>query len=152
MTSVRKISTTPTLDFYSIDGATHLELPFFETLIPAGFPSPAEDHLDIKLDLNKQLIRNPAATFFARVAGNSMIEAGIHEGDILVIDRSVDPADQDIAVCYLDGEFTVKRIQKDHNGLYLMPANPAYKPIRITEHNQFLVWGVVIHSIHTHKP
>ncbi len=148
MTRIRKISSFSSLTLYSIDLSSALALPFFQSLISAGFPSPCDDYLDLKIDLNKQLIDNPSATFFARVTGDSMIDAGIYEGDILIIDRSLEPTDQDIAICYLDGEFTVKRIQKEKHHLYLLPANPAYPPIHITEHNQFLIWGVVTYVIH----
>lgn len=91
---------------------------------------------------------HPAATFYARVKGSSMIDAGIGDGDILVIDKSLDPKDGDIAICFLDGEFTVKRMLCRDGGLLLMPANPEFQPIRITEENDFLVWGVVTYIIH----
>jgi len=136
------------IDFYSADLSTALQLPYAETGISAGFPSPADDFIELGLDLNKALIPHPAATFYARVKGSSMIDAGIGEGDILVIDKSLDPKDGDVAICFLDGEFTVKRMVCRDGGLLLMPANEEFRPIPITEENDFLVWGVVTYIIH----
>lgn len=143
-----RICTTPSIEFFTADLTTALELPLAATGISAGFPSPAEDHLELKLDLNRALVRHPNATFYGRVKGSSMIDAGIGEGDILVIDKSLDPKDGDIAVCFLDGEFTVKRISSRVDGLYLMPANEEFKPIRIAEESEFQVWGIVTYVIH----
>lgn len=120
---------------------------YTESLIKAGFPSPAEDHTDLKLDLNKELIKNPSATFFARVSGESMIGDGVGDGDILVVDRSVEPADGQIAVCFLDGEFTLKRIRINGKTIILVPANPSYKQIEVTADNDFSIWGVVRYII-----
>ncbi|HWR01448.1 MAG TPA: translesion error-prone DNA polymerase V autoproteolytic subunit, partial [Chlorobaculum sp.] len=103
---------------------------------------------ELKLDLNKALVRHPNATFYGRVKGSSMIDAGIEDGDILVIDKSLEPKDGDIAVCFLDGEFTVKSISTGDDGLYLVPANKEFKPIRIGEESEFLVWGIVTYVIH----
>ncbi|WP_041463845.1 LexA family protein [Pelodictyon luteolum] len=136
------------LDFYRADLSVPLPLPLAETAVSAGFPSPAEDHLEVTLDLNRALVRHPDATFYARVKGSSMIEAGIAEGDILVIDRSLDAKEGDIALCFLDGEFTVKRIAMDDGVLMLMPENSAYSPIRIGEESDFQVWGIVTYVIH----
>jgi DNA polymerase V len=136
------------MDFYSADLSTELPLPFAETGVAAGFPSPADDFMELSLDLNRALVQHPAATFYARVKGTSMTDAGIEDGDILVIDKSLDPKDGDIAICFLDGEFTVKRIACRKNGLFLIPANDEFRPIRITEENDFLVWGVVTYIIH----
>jgi DNA polymerase V len=136
------------VDFYSADIITELLLPFAENGVSAGFPSPADDVMELGLDLNKALIPHPAATFYARVKGSSMIDAGIGDGDILVIDKSLDPKDDDIAICFVDGEFTVKRIACRDGGLLLMPANEKFQPIRITEENDFLVWGIVTYIIH----
>jgi DNA polymerase V len=143
-----RICNTPRMDFYAADLTTELELPMASSGISAGFPSPAEDHLELKLDLNRALVRHPNATFYGRVKGSSMIEAGIEDGDILVIDKSLEPKDGDIAVCFLDGEFTVKRISNGDDGLYLVPANKEFKPIRISEESEFLVWGIVTYVIH----
>lgn len=111
--------------------------------ISAGFPSPADDFLDNSIDLNKVVIKNPNATFYGRVSGDSMIDAGLSDGDLLVIDKSLEPSDGKIAVCFIDGEFTVKRIKMGVDCCYLMPANKHYKPMRVTEENAFVVWGIV---------
>ena len=136
------------LDFFTPDFTTQLDLPLAGTAIAAGFPSPAEEYLDLALDLNKELIKHPAATFYARVKGDSMVDAGIQDGDLLVIDKALEPKDGAIAVCYLDGEFTVKRLAVQEEGVFLMPANAEFKPIQITEENEFLVWGLVAYVIH----
>lgn len=115
--------------------------------VHAGFPSPAEDFMDVALDLNKELVRNPSSTFFARVKGVSMIEDGIGDGDMLIIDKSVEPYDGCLAVCFVDGEFTLKRYRNMGNYALLMPANKDYKPIRVDADNQFAVWGVVRYLI-----
>jgi len=145
---LKRIHSTTAIDFYSADVSTELELPLASSGISAGFPSPADGHLDIKLDLNKALVPHPNATFYGRVKGYSMVEAGIEEGDILVIDKSLDPKEGDVAVCFLDGEFTVKRIGKLEGNLCLLPANEAFEPIPVTEENDFLVWGIVTYVIH----
>lgn len=115
--------------------------------VAAGFPSPADDFLEDKLDLNEKLIKHPAATFFVRVAGNSMIKAGIHSGDLLIVDRSLEPRSGSIVVAVLNGDFTVKRISKKGDKLFLMPENPRYQPIEITDDSNFQVWGVVTNVI-----
>lgn len=143
-----RICNTARIDFYAADLSTALELPLASTAISAGFPSPADDHLELKLDLNRALVRHPNATFYGRVKGSSMIDAGIEDGDMLVIDKSLDPKDGDIAVCFLDGEFTVKRIARMDEGLFLMPANTEFKPIRISEESEFQIWGIVTYIIH----
>ena len=126
-------------EFYGLKAGDEKKIDLFSYRIPAGFPSPAEDFLEKRLDLNDYLIRNKPATFLVKVTGNSMEQAGIFEGDVLVVDRSVEPD---------DGEFTVKRISKKEEKLFLMPANDAYKPIEITEEMDFKVWGVVTYSLH----
>jgi len=123
------------------------EIPLVSLGISAGFPSPADDFLDLNIDLNKHLIKNPSTTFFGRVSGSSMIEAGISDGDLLIIDKSIEPKSGQIAVCFIDGEFTIKRIKKEKDCIWLLPENKDYKPIRVTEENDFLIWGVVINSI-----
>ncbi|NTV01174.1 MAG: translesion error-prone DNA polymerase V autoproteolytic subunit [Chlorobiaceae bacterium] len=143
-----RVCNTPAIDFYSPDLSGELELPLASTFISAGFPSPAEDHLELKLDLNRALVRHPNSTFYGRVKGSSMIDAGIGEGDILVIDKSLEPKDGDVAVCFLDGEFTVKRISKQDDGLFLIPANEEFRPIRISGESEFRVWGIVTYVIH----
>ena len=143
-----RIHSGPILDFYIPDFSTQLELPLAGTAVSAGWPSPAEEYIEIALDLNKELIKHPAATFYARVKGSSMIDAGIADGDLLIIDKALEPKDGDIAVCFIDGEFTLKRLALKEDGIYLMPANAEFKPIKITEENDFLVWGMLAYIIH----
>jgi len=146
--SLRRVSQALVLEFYTVDTSRALTLPFFGSRIPAGFPSPADDYMELELDLNKYLIKHPAATFYAKVKGDSMQDAGIHDGDMLIVDRALEPKTQDVVVCVLDGEFTVKRVDYRGGDLYLLPANEAYKPVRVTKENAFQVWGVVAYVIH----
>ena len=120
---------------------------FFEDRVQAGFPSPAQGEYADSIDLNRALITNPAATFCARVIGNSMVEAGINEGDLLIIDRSLTPHDGNISVCFVDGDFTVKRLSVRDDGIYLTPANAKFPELRVSEDSNFQVWGVVSHII-----
>lgn len=130
-------------------GVKRLELSLFTCAVSAGFPSPAEDYIDSKLDLNEYLIKRPASTFLVRVSGNSMIKVGIHHGDILTVDRSITPTDGKIVVAVINGECTVKRIQYEENTLYLLPENDDYKPIEVKEFTDSLyIWGVVTNVIH----
>ena len=115
--------------------------------IHAGFPSPATDYMTQAIDLNKELVRHPAATFYGRVVGDSMIDAGVEEGDILVIDKALDAKDGDMAVCFVDGEFTLKYLRFRENGLTLLPANPRYPSIEIDDGSDFMMWGVVTYVI-----
>ena len=115
--------------------------------ISAGFPSPAEDFKEIRISLDRELVKNKEATFYARDSGDSMVGAGLDDGDLLVIDRSKNPENGKIAICLVDGEFTVKRIKKDKNKLYLMPENKEYKPIELKEENELIIWGVVEYVI-----
>ena len=115
--------------------------------ISAGFPSPADDFKEIRISLDKELVKNKDATFYARVDGDSMIGAGLEDGDLLVIDRSLNPENGRIAVCLLDGDFTVKRIKKEKNKLFLVPENKKYKKIEIKEENELVIWGIVEYVI-----
>ena len=115
--------------------------------IHAGFPSPATDYMTQAIDLNKELVKHPAATFYGRVVGDSMIDAGVEEGDILVIDKALTPKDGDMAVCFVEGEFTLKYLRFHENGLTLMPANEKYPSIEIYEGSDFIMWGVVTYVI-----
>ena len=133
---------------YAPDLSTRYALPVFLGRLPAGFPSPADDYLEGKLDLNRHLIKHPAATFFVRVTGDSMIGAGIHSGDLLVVDRSLEPADKHVVVAVLDGELTVKRLFKQHGVLRLLSENLRYAPIEITAQHTFEIWGIVTNVIH----
>ena len=115
--------------------------------IHAGFPSPATDYMTQAIDLNRELVKHPAATFYGRVVGDSMIDAGVEEGDVLVIDRSLDPHDGDMAVCFVDGEFTLKYMRFKGDVLTLVPANEKYPSIEIKEGVDFKMWGVVTYVI-----
>ncbi len=136
------------IEFYLPEFLSKQQLELFSSQIPAGFPSPAEDFLEKRLDLNEYLIKNKSATFLVKVHGNSMVNAGILDGDILVIDRSVQPASGKIVLGVLNGEFTVKRIEKRKNKLFLVPENEAFSPIEITGEMDFKIWGVVTFAIH----
>jgi DNA polymerase V len=135
------------LSIHPVSPESGIFVPMAGTGISAGFPSPAEEYMEAGIDLNLELIRNPDATFFGRVKGYSMKDAGISDGDVLVIDKSLEPRNGSIAVCFLDGEFTVKRILKENDAVFLLPANHDFKPVRITEENDFLVWGIVTYVI-----
>lgn len=136
--------------------------------VHAGFPSPAQDYMNSFIDLNKELVHHPAATFYARVVGDSMVDAGVEEGDVLVVDKSIEPQEGDMAVCFVDGEFALKFISfknpdgtpskpagrpgksysiLPHKKMWLLPANNKYKPIEVTESNDFTVWGIVTYVI-----
>lgn len=133
----------------NFDHSTALERPLFLSQVPAGFPSPAEDYVEQKLDLNRHLIRHPAATYFVRVAGDSMIEAGIHSGDLLIVDRSLEPQDRNVVIAVLNGELTVKRFRRIKEKIFLFPENPQYAPIEIPEGSHLEIWGVVTTVIHS---
>lgn len=145
-----KIFQTKNLDFFTANTDSSLDLPMIEGGIHAGFPSPAQDYVDLSIDLNKELINNPSSTFYARVKGTSMQDAGINDGDILVIDKSLEPQNGDTAVCFLDGEFTLKYIRIEPDAVYLVPANPKFNPIKVTQENNFCIWGIVTYSIKKH--
>lgn len=120
---------------------------FFDTGISAGFPSPADDFTEQRLSLDDELVKNKEATFYAKVSGQSMIGAGLDDNDLLVIDRSLEPENNRIAVCFLDGEFTVKRLRVSGDEVWLQPENPNYPIIKITEDNNFVIWGIVTNVI-----
>jgi DNA polymerase V len=134
---------------YFPDDATKCKRPLFMVPVAAGFPSPAEDYIEGKLDLNKHLVKHPAATFFVKVAGDSMVDAGIHPGDILIVDRSLEPADKKVVIAVVDGELTVKRIRMKKGRVRLVPENEKYKPIEIENDMKFDIWGVVTNVIHS---
>ena len=121
------------------------------SFISAGFPSPAEDFTELSISLDKHLIQNPAATFMAYANGNSMLHAGIHHGDILIIDRSLNARDGDIIIAVLHGEFTVKQLSIINNTFFLLPKNPKYSPVKISDDMDFEVWGIVSYSIRKHR-
>ena len=115
--------------------------------ISAGFPSPADDFKEVRISLDKELIKNKEATFYAKVSGDSMVDAGLDDGDLLVIDRSLSPENGKIAICFIDGDFTVKRIKKEKGKFYLIPENKNYKKIRIKKEDRLLIWGIVTYVI-----
>ena len=115
--------------------------------ISAGFPSPADDFKEIRISLDRELVKNSESTFYARVSGDSMIDAGLDDGDLLIIDRSLSPENGKIAICFIDGDFTVKRIKKDKNKLYLVPENKKYQRIEVSEENELIIWGIVEYVI-----
>lgn len=135
------------LNFFRPEFESEIKIPYIKEGVSAGFPSPAADFMETNIDLNKELSKNPLATFYIKVKGNSMIEAGINDKDVLVVDRSLEPQNNKIAICFIDGEFTVKRIQLQKDCLYLMPENPSYIPIKITEDNNLIIWGIVTYVI-----
>ncbi len=147
---MQPIISTKTIRIYpSSLTPSFLEIPFIGP-VNAGFPSPAADFLDVQIDLNKYLIKKQSSTFFARTEGNSMIGAGITNKDLLIIDRSVEPQDGKIALCVVNGEFTLKRLKVNKDGVWLLPENPSYPPLKITEENDFEIWGMVTYSIQKH--
>ncbi len=135
-------------DFFKVFRLEHNSnhtAPLYEESVQAGFPSPAEDYLEGTLDLNELFIHRPSSTYIVRVAGDSMVDAGIYEGDLLVVDRSLDPKNNDIVIAEVDGEFTVKRfVRKDDHTIVLEPANINYSPIVVTGEHELLIWGVVV--------
>lgn len=138
------------ITFITLDLSTELPIPYVDGGIPAGFPSPAQDYVDGTLDLNRELITHPAATFYARVDGHSM-EPGINSGDLLIVDRSLEAEDGKVAVCFVNGEFTIKRLDlssSDKGIIRLVPDNPTYPTIQVTESEHFEIWGIVKYVIH----
>ena len=147
MKKLKRIQVGKELSFYSMDEKV-LDIPFYQSNVPAGFPSPAEDFMDLDLNLQEYLVQHPSATFCVRVTGDSMQNAGIFSGDVMVVDRALESKNNSIVLAVLDGEFTVKRIQKRAGKLYLKPENKNFSPIEIIEEMNFQVWGVVTHVIH----
>lgn len=138
------------LAIYRIEQSSTIKITKIDCGISAGCPSPAADFIDNNIDLNEYLIKSEASTFLAVTAGVSMINAGIGDKDILVVDKALEPENGKIAVCVLDGEFVLKRLKIDKEGIWLMPENEKYKPIKVTEENDFEVWGMVTFSIQKH--
>ena len=135
------------IDIFNADTSTFMPMPYAEQGIQAGFPSPAQDYISESIDLNRELIRHPSATFYGRVSGDSMIEEGIEEGDIIVIDRAIEPHDGDLAVCCVDGEFTLKQIKIEEDHAWLIPANESFDPILVDGESKFSISGVVTYTI-----
>ena len=120
----------------------------FTEQVAAGFPSPADDYLEGNLDLNKYLIKHPVATYFVRVTGDSMVGAGIHSGDILIVDRAIEPTSRRVVIAIINGELTVKRLLRKNGKIILMPENEKYKPIEIKDETDLEIWGVVTTVLH----
>ena len=135
------------LKIYSVSTDDQIPIPLVGSSVHAGFPSPADDFIEKNISLDSELIRNKEATFYARVEGDSMKDANIHDGDLLVIDRSLEPQNKKVAVCFIDGEFTVKRLQIENDHILLMPENKKFSPIKVTDKNEFLIWGIVTYVI-----
>jgi DNA polymerase V len=144
---LKRLHTSPTLEFYTPDYSTAMELPYVDARIRAGFPSPADDFIELSIDLNKHLIKHKDTTFFATVKGHSMKNAGIYDGDLLIIDKSLEPQNDKIAICQIDGEFTVKRIKIEQNVVWLIAENEDFEPIKVTPDNELIIWGIVTASI-----
>lgn len=138
---------TENLIFFSPEESIGEGAVLIDVGISAGFPSAANDVDETRISLDEELVKNKSTTFFAKVKGQSMIDAGLNDKDLLVIDRSLEPSNNKIAVCYLDGEFTVKRLRVDGDEVWLQPENPNYPIIKITEENDFMIWGIVTNVI-----
>ena len=146
--NLKHLKNTDTLEFFAIDEQSLSSIPLFSDSVQAGFPSPAEDHMDMDLNLNDYLVHNPSATFCVKAIGESMKDAGIKSGDIMIVDKSLEPRNRSIVPAVIDGEFTVKRVNLNDNELYLIPENSNFSPIKITQEMDFQVWGVVTYVIH----
>jgi len=142
----------PGLEILGFEKRQTCARPLYLASVPAGFPSPAEDYIDKKLDLNEHLVKHPAATFFVRVHGHSMADAGISPGDILVVDRAVAAVNGSIVIAALDGELTVKRLKTSRGRLLLVPENADYAPTEVAPEQSFEIWGVVTYVIHKAVP
>ena len=135
------------LSFFIPNTESNLEMPYISSGIKAGFPSPAADFDGSRISIDQIVVKNAVATFYAKANGHSMSGAGIDDGDILVIDKSIEPQDGKIAVCFIDGEFTVKRIKVQENSLLLLPENKLFEPIEVTQENDFIIWGIVTYVV-----
>jgi DNA polymerase V len=135
------------LSFFIPNTESNLEMPYISSGIKAGFPSPAADFDGSRISIDQIVVKNAVATFYAKANGSSMTGAGIDDGDILVIDKSIEPQDGKIAVCFIDGEFTVKRIKVQENSLLLLPENKLFEPIEVTQENDFIIWGIVTYVV-----
>lgn len=132
---------------HKVSAESALSLPYYDSGIKAGFPSPAADYEHTTLDLNEKLIKNPSTTFIARVSGDSLLDDNIEDGDLVIVDRSLlPPKDGDLAVCVIDNEFTLKYVSKRTDGIYLVPGNSSYPTIKVDEESEFYVWGIVTYS------
>ena len=149
---IKKIKTDDTIkEIYQFEKKTKIKRPLIGSEVPAGFPSPAQDYIENTLDLNEFLISHPVATFFVKVEGYSMENAGIFPDDILIVDRAIEPVNNKIIIAVLDGELTVKRLKIENKRWFLVPENPQYETIEVTDEENFQVWGVVTFAIHKMK-
>ena len=148
MTKFKIKATNNIKEIYKLKKGIELKRPILGCNIPAGFPSPAQDYIEGTLDLNEYLIMHPNSTFFVSVIGTSMVNAGINPGDILLVDRSISPLDENIIIAIIDGELTVKKLNVINGVYWLLPENNNYSPIRIYEGDSFSIWGVVTYIIH----
>ncbi len=135
------------IEFFEPETQSYMSIPLAGSDVHAGFPSPAQDYAEQSIDLNRELVRHPASTFYARVVGNSMQDEGIDEGDVLVVDKSLEPQNGDMAVCFIDGEFALKFISQRKGKLFLVSGNKAYKDIEVQPESDFMVWGIVTYTI-----
>ncbi len=133
--------------FFKPNTEVFQEMPLAQNGVSAGFPSPADDFKELRISIDQEVVKNAEATFYARVSGESMQGAGLDDGDLLVIDRSLEPIDNKIAVCFIDGEFTVKRLKVTKDEVLLIPENPKYQSIKVTEENELIIWGVVTYVV-----
>jgi DNA polymerase V len=147
-TFVTASSETKITEFFLCNIKTRYRRPLYQQSVAAGFPSPAEDHVDQQLDLNRHFIRNPAATFFVTVSGDSMTGAGIYDGDMLIVDRSLEPLPWRVVIAVINGEHTVKRLHRDGDRLLLLAENANYPPIVVSELEELHIWGVVTCVLH----
>ena len=144
-------SKVPSIKAWLATGQDHFNLPLYACRVAAGFPSPADEYIEMHLDLNTYLIKHPAASFFLIASGDSMTNAGIYSGDLLIVDKSIEAVDGKIVIAAIDGELTVKRLSRQKGRVQLLPAHEAYQPIDITEEQDLVIWGVVTHVIHQTK-
>jgi len=136
------------VSFHSFKQLNLDEIKLAEPLVPAGFPSPADDFIEMEINLQDYIVKNKEATFCVKVEGTSMTKAGINTGDIMIVDRSLNPKHNDIVLAVIDGEFTVKRLAVNDKSIYLMPENDSFSPIQINESMDFQIWGIITHIIH----
>lgn len=148
---LKKLYSTKDFEFYSLNVDGEMSIPLISQEVNAGFPSPAYDFEELPINLNKSLIENPSTTFCLRVNGESMKDVGIFHGDLIIVDRSIEAKNGQIAVCCVDGEFTIKIIKVENQECWLIPANSKFNPIKVTEENELIIWGIVIHAIKSFK-
>ncbi|HHS2563240.1 TPA: LexA family protein [Legionella pneumophila] len=147
-TKAVRISLSQLAELERLKSHASYQLPVFASKIQAGFPSPADDYIEGYLDLNTKFIKHPSSTFVLQATGESMAEAGIFSGDWLLVDRSIEPSDGRIVIAAVNGELTVKRLSKKGGRVQLLPANPKFQPIDITEDSEMVIWGVVTLVLH----